>query len=247
MTLLLGRSASGKSTLLRLMAGTEHPTDGHVSINDCVMGANARVATLPGLSSWLDIGATPTLGNGEEGYRCGVRPVMLRGKPAFDDTLPVMERLVRVAIDAARSCNAASPRGEDAEPRLRALAGDFAGLLGLSPAQRAAPPSALSPSGEFLFGLAVGCLLSVAPVVRRASNEAEDEGVPYPVLLLDEVFDAEHPGTAKKCHRGIANLVHRGGVVVVATHRPEHFEGLRSRRTVTLSGGRVLKVETCSR
>ena len=65
----------------------------------------------------------------------------------------------------------------------------------------------------------------------------------YPILLLDELFDFEHPDVPKACGSGLENLVALGGVVVIATHKPHHWAGVSRRRIVTLSSGRVLTDE----
>ena len=67
-------------------------------------------------------------------------------------------------------------------------------------------------------------------------------GLHYPILLFDELFDTEHPSTVENCSRGILNLIDAGSVVISATHRPGYFHSMSS-RTVTFSGGKVLTDE----
>jgi ABC-type polysaccharide/polyol phosphate transport system ATPase subunit len=85
--------------------------------------------------------------------------------------------------------------------------------------------------------MACGCMKSVAPAIKK--NDNDDTGIPYPILLLDELFDTEVPSTVEKCNKGITNLIKCGAVVISATHRPNYFTGMSS-RVVTLSGGKVL-------
>jgi len=168
--LLVGRSASGKSTILRLIAGMEMPTQGCVSINGRttaqLLGGEAKGVS-SGMPSWIKVGKIT---------EC-VQPVILDGKPDFDDSLPV------------------------------------------------------------LFSIACGCMKSVAPAIKGHNDDGS--GIPYPILLLDEMFDTEVPSTVEKCNKGITNLIECGAIVISATHRPNYFKGMSS-RVVTLSGGKVL-------
>ncbi|KAL7439661.1 hypothetical protein ACHAXM_007545 [Skeletonema potamos] len=215
--LLVGRSASGKSTMLRLMAGIELPTQGCVSIDGrttaqlLLNGKNKGVKS--GMPTWIKVGKIS---------EC-VQPVILDGKPDFDDSLPVMERVIKMGLD------------EDMA-QSEVLARDFVTLLGLD-GQSSLLPSELSPSEQYLFSMACGCMKSVAPAIKK--NDNDDTGIPYPILLLDELFDTEVPSTVEKCNKGITNLIKCGAVVISATHRPNYFTGMSS-RVVTLSGGKVL-------
>ena len=273
-SLSLLRSASGKSTLLRLIAGVERPSGGRVTVNG---RASSSSESLPGGPPWASMGAPPALddvvvGGDDDGRRDSVQPVILRGKPDFDDSLTAAERIHRVGLDTVARCSDSRTGGEKAlrppravgandggrsnrtsssaaaPPLLETLAGDFASIL-LSREQRASRPSGLSPSGQHLLGIACGCMMSVSNSMAMRNNNAADvdagacDGVRYPILLLDELFDAEHPDTVEKCRNGLLDLIERGGVVISATHRPRYFASMRS-RTVTLSGGRVLAVDS---
>ncbi|KAL7537256.1 hypothetical protein ACHAXR_007699 [Thalassiosira sp. AJA248-18] len=248
-TLLVGRSASGKSTLLRLLAGMELPIDGCVTINGRRLGGDARVGLMPGMPSWVKMGF-PSSSGAEECYK--VQPVILQGKPEFDDTLSVIGRIVQTGLDTVNQCNNElkivkdESSVEETNNLLQNLAHDLTSLLTISKEQCASPPSELSPSGEYLFGIACSCMMSIAPSIAIQGNEYNDcisqNGFHYPILLFDELFDTEHPSTVEKCNRGILNLISAGAVVISATHRPGHFMGMAS-RTVTLSGGKVLMDE----
>jgi ABC-type polysaccharide/polyol phosphate transport system ATPase subunit len=211
--LLVGRSASGKSSLLRLLAGIEMPTnDGRIII---------------------------------EG---SARPVILDCKPDFDDSLNVMDRIVQVGVDAAiiqtqkiGLQNNISTTKEDLT-LLRKLAEDIVSLLMLSNEQLLAMPSELCPSIQYLLGIACACMTSMALQCIHDPIGAQDDGIYYPIILMDELFDTEHPSIAENCGKGILNLVRAGGVVISATHRPGHFRGTAC-RTITLSGGKVLADE----
>ena len=279
--LLVGRSASGKSTLLRLLAGMEHPIDGSVGINgqwldDTNGNALGAGGTMPGIQSWAKMGVPPKPPSDisdEEFFRA--QPVILQAKPEFDDSLSVSDRIFRVGLDTIQSChkgweragekkNTSQSKGDERTRNLlRILAGDFASLLTLSEEQCRSPPSELSPSGEYLFGIACGCMMSVVPSIAAAFRGdaiknyddtmidngsydqiimTDDDGMHYPILLLDELFDAEHSSIVEKCGEGMANLIRAGAVVISATHRPGYFDGIAS-RTITLSGGKILMDE----
>jgi energy-coupling factor transporter ATP-binding protein EcfA2 len=270
--LIVGRSGSGKSTLLRLLSGIECPNyDGSIVVNDQAISnatTTIRMATstktmMPGIPSWVKMGIVPL----QTGLLGTSQPVILEGKPDFDDSLTVMERIVQVGEDAVRRCikypgwnradaanNAPATIPDEATiaaattTMLQLLAEDVSSLLTLTTSQISCRPSELSPSGEYLFGIACGCMMSMAPsIVVAASNFISNGGdhndecakVHYPILLFDELFDTEHPSIVESCARGILNLIRAGGVIVSATHRPAHFCGMAA-RTITLSGGKVL-------
>ena len=243
--LLVGRSASGKSTLLRLLAGMEAPSEGCVNINSCKIGSNTHVGMMPHMPPWAKMGLPTRLDIAKrEECSCRVHPVILQGKPDFDDRLSVMERIVEMGLSTLHRCNKewkveTYPESEDIDSIFHTLASDFASLLTLSEEQCNSPPSELSPSGQYLFGIACGSMMSVAPSISTHSDSVACSGVSCPILFLDELFDAEHPSTVEKCSKGLRNLIRAGAVVLSATHRPGYFDELAS-RTVTLSGGRVL-------
>ncbi|KAL7473667.1 hypothetical protein ACHAXS_014156 [Conticribra weissflogii] len=281
--LLVGRSASGKSTILRLLANMDGPKHGCLEIN------GQKQSTLsPGsenlcqfeMPSWMKLG-TPVLqtlteseqgGNNDIAEGGGLKPaalqtsfipqpVILERKPDFDNSMTVMERIVRIGNEASmqlttkstEQCNICKEEiYSNRDKVMQTLARDFVGILGLSGEQCTSRPSGLSPSGQYLFGLACACMVSVSPAVNTAAfllrhthphdNVLDSMAIPYPILLLDELFDAEAPSTVEKCSRGMLNLIKYGGVVVSATHRPGYFTRMTS-RIITLSGGKVLLEE----
>lgn len=233
--LLVGRSASGKSTILRLIAGMELATYGKVSINGQSISdlddegdkENTKREIVKGVAS----GMPPWIKTGQP-LQAFVQPVILEGKPDFDNSLSVMERIVEMGFDAVRRYDESVNKDT-----LECLARDFVTLLGLDE-QCSLSPLKLSPSEQYLFSIACGCMVSVAPSINKRHND-DDSSIPYPILLLDELFDTEVPGTVEKCNKGITNLIECGAVVISATHRPNYFKGM-STRVVTLSGGKVL-------
>ena len=205
-TVLVGRSASGKSTLIRLISGEETPTSGTVAIDSIV------------------------------------KPIIIDRKPTLDDSKSVLGGIVAAPKDQQRN-----------NKSVEQVALYFATMLGLTLDQLQSKPSNLSPSGQFLFGLACGCLCSVMPALSATANsqtapDITERSLPGPILLLDELFDFEHPDVAAKCCPGIDSLIQKtGAVVIIATHKPHHWEPLGMRRTVALSSGRVLAEEVLER
>ncbi len=133
--------------------------------------------------------------------------------------------------------------GNDPTPQLlRTPAQDVTSLLALTKGQLRSTLSELRSTGQYLLGVACACMARVAPCVAHDPDGARAHGVRYPVILMDELFDAEYPSIAENCGAGIMSVVRAGGVVISATHRPGHFRGMAS-RTITLSGGRVLTDE----
>ena len=229
--LLIGRSASGKSTLLRCLAGIEHPSTGHVVING-EKADDSSVGLQKGVPFWFKMNSNKH----RPGMKPFVKPIIIESRPDFDDSKRVTDRVLdmgRMSLEKYGDGKQTPSVLEEQEASLVKLTENFLSLLSLSGSKR---PSELSPSEQFSFGLACGCVMSLSPLIyeQKAIEEMHS-----PILLLDEVFDSEHPSVVKNCGEGLTNLVSTGAVVVSSTHRPGHFAGLSS-RTVTLSGGKVL-------
>jgi len=225
--LLVGRSASGKSTLLRLMAGMESSTSGSIYINGHKVDDAMQMPT---------------------SIEQGTTPVILAEKPDLDDTKSVIEWIQYFGLDNIDQCNRAwkidnggESKEEETKEIVQKLSEDFASILTLSHEQCFSPPSELTPSGQYLFGIASACITSVAPsiVIQQNTEATPLNSIHYPVILFDELFDTEHSSIVEKCSKGITNLNRAGGVMISATHKPEYLAAISS-RTVTLSGGRVL-------
>ncbi|KAL7487694.1 hypothetical protein ACHAW6_013262 [Cyclotella cf. meneghiniana] len=248
-TIIDGRSASGKSTILRLLAGLESPVEGRIFIN----GQEIKVADAPrrDVPSWMKVGSSYVSPQTASFHTdCLVQPVIIERKPDFSNTLTVLERIYQNGRDAVQ--NIFKKQGlvgideDDERDRLfQELALEFAKLLQLTEEQYSCIPSNLSPSGQFLFGMACACMVSVAPSVAALDlNDSTNKHsilIPSPILLFDELFDSEHSSTVDKCKPGIMNLIDRGGVVISVTHRPSYFMKM-ARRCITMSGGTVLAI-----
>lgn len=226
--LLIGRSASGKSTILRLISGMELPTSGCVSINGRAISKLTNDA--PRMPSWIKIGQL------EDDVR--PQPVVITGKPDFDDSLQVIERIIGMGRDALHRNDKGNKIKSENSARLQALAWDFVTLLGLDE-RCSLLPSELSPSEQYMFSIACGCMVSVSPELSGRQEDDNDGGILYPIILLDELFDTEVASTVERCNKGMTNLINCGAIIISATHRPQYFRGISS-RVVTLSGGKVL-------
>jgi ABC-type sugar transport system ATPase subunit len=234
---LEGSSASGKSTILRLLAGIESPAEGRILINGQeIKNRDEGERKSP---YWLKVGSTFTQSQSE----AVAQPVILENKPDFNNSKTVLQRIVQMGHDAVQyHCNIENVECRENEIRdklLQRVALEFAELLTISKEQQF-KPSELSPSKQFLFAMACGCMVSIAPsIAALGDNAATKVSVQYPILLFDELFDTETSGTLDKCKSGICNLIEKGGVVVSVTHRTTYFMDMGC-RCVTMSGGKVL-------
>jgi hypothetical protein len=100
-------------------------------------------------------------------------------------------------------------------------------------------PSELRPTGQYLLRVACACMASVVLCNAHNPDRVQAHGVWYSVILMDELFDAEHPSIKENCGAGILKVVRAGGLVILVTHRPGHFRGMAI-RTITMSNRRVL-------
>ncbi|KAL3776038.1 hypothetical protein HJC23_009664 [Cyclotella cryptica] len=242
-TIIDGRSASGKSTILRLLAGLDSPAEGRLFIN----GNEVKVEDAPrrDIPSWMKVGSSFASSSIQTGGL--VQPVIIEGKPDFVSSKTVLERMYHMGRDAVqhnfKKQDLEGKYDDERDRLLQKLALEFAKLLQLTEEQYSGSPSDLSPSGQFLFGIACACMVSVAPSVTvldlNDSTNIQSISLPCPILLFDELFDSEHSTTLDKCKAGITNLIQSGGVVVSVTHRPLYFMNMASRR-ITMSGGKVL-------
>ena len=192
--------------------------------------------------SWMKVGSF-----GPSPSQAVAHPVIIEGKPDFDNSKTVLERIVQMGNDATKyHCKSSLATSANAEKSslIQQLAIHFANMLTISEEQQSCRPGDLSPSNQFLFGIACCCMVSIAPAVSTAfdiGNDVAEQSIsiPCPIILFDELFDAEASSTVDKCRLGILNLIREGGIVVSVTHKPMYFMDMACRR-VTLSSGKVL-------
>ena len=77
------------------------------------------------------------------------------------------------------------------------------------------------------------------PYLAIEKDHNTNIGLKYPILFLDELFDFEHPDTARKVGDGLFELTKRGGIVLSATHKPHYLED-KAGRIITMSAGKIL-------
>ena len=203
--LLLGNSSSGKSTLLRLLAGIESVSSGSITSH-----------------------YNPS---GLENIGSSCLPIIITSKPdCFEQKKSVLEQIIH-------SCSLTTPP----PPWLvENLAQHFASTLGLTSTQLDDPPCNLSPSGQYMFGLACACMKSIQPCMVPTLSSSLNLLIPYPIVFLDELFDFEHSDIPLKMAPGLVQLCKDGAIVVVATHKPLPIKEFSS-RIITLSAGRILQ------
>lgn len=214
--LLVGRSASGKTTLLRILSGGEEPGSGYVLLN----GSNLYNSEL------VDGEVLPV--------RVSPKPVFIDTKPDYyDEKFTVLEHIMNAA-----DCE----KNESSSDFVKGLAKEFATILNLSHKQINGFSSALSPSGQYLFGIACACMESSCASMKHINNDCTEIEIPHPVLLLDELLDKETSSIANTVGKGIQNLTRKGAIVLAATHCPAYLTDCAD-RLVTLSGGKILMNE----
>ena len=209
--LIAGRSASGKTTLLRILSGDEKPIAGKVLLN------NSNLYQGTSLGSILQ-----------------PKPIFIDCKPdCYDNESTVFEQIK----------NAAGRAFQVFPDLIDGLAEEFVNILDMSIEQINGPPSLLSPSGEYLFGIARACMQSTCASIREGEVSTQIK-LPCPVLLLDELLDTETSSVSAKVGNGLMNLAERGSIVLAATHRPEYLNAYAD-RMITFSAGKVLINEKC--
>lgn len=212
--LLVGRSASGKSSLLRIISGQEKPASGSVLLND--------ISLYP-LSE--DVGDSLKLPT----------PIIIDSKPdCFDDQHTVLQRIensVNESIDdvQVRHCLALkfSKMLNLSETQLAGYSSSLS-------------PSGQYQFGLACASVA-SCHLTIAQDLESSSNN-EVVNVYPPIILLDELLDRETSIVAGKVGEGLANLAENGAIIICATHRQQYLLDYAD-RMLTLSGGALLKDE----
>ena len=223
LTLLVGRSASGKSTLLRILAQWEEPTTGTLVIN----GQNC-------FSKDDDSINHTNIPN----------PIIIDSKPdCYDSKSSVYQRLLETVPDSALGVVLTNSE-DNTRITKEMIVVELAQIMGFTNEQlHELCPSDLTPSQQYLFGLTQGCLQSILERMGICKTHYDEQYVvPAPILLLDELLDKETSGVAKRVGMGLQNLTRHGGIVIAATHRPQYLLDVAD-KVVTLSSGKILSVE----
>mmetsp|Transcript_14824 Transcript_14824/g.22449 ORF Transcript_14824/g.22449 Transcript_14824/m.22449 type:complete len:328 (+) Transcript_14824:41-1024(+) len=228
-TILIGRSASGKSTYLRLLAMVEHPVSGNLFLNENEYSLR---------DTKEESSVSESLA---ERIHKDPKPIIIDSKPdCFDSRLSTLERIL-ASVPEPRSIECRERFTDDEMNELKqCVAMKFCEVMGLKEEQYLSTPDDLTPSQQYLFGLVCACMESSFENISMNSDKVVK--IPCPILLLDELLDKETYDVASKVGRALLSLTEMGGVVIAATHRPQHLTAA-AKRTITLSSGRVLAVE----
>jgi ABC-type cobalamin transport system ATPase subunit len=247
-TLLVGASGSGKSVLLRLLAGVEIPTWGAVQINGRKLtytktSRNVRAPTKHS-SENLHWGSKTIVGtylNGQSHER-NIQPVIIDRYYQKDACSASNSRPLKTVEGYLMKLGRDYFNGElnqDDEIVLSILIQKITSIAGISSCQL---PD-LSVSNQLLFRIACACVESVLPALSLPSQgTSRDLCVFGPVLLLDEFLDSESTVVAQRVGRGLHSLCLAGAAVVIATHKPNHFTAdsrIVVKQKITLVGGRI--------
>lgn len=230
LTLLVGRSASGKSTLLRIIAQVEKPVSGQMYVNDheCFKEDQSHTRI-----------AAPTT------TASAAKPIIIDSKPdCYDTKTSVYQRIFNSIPEITINIENQIYSKENIKDLKETVIIEFAQNLGFTLDElHSSTPADLTPSQQFLFGLACTCMESCfASKLLFINEENKHIVIPCPVLLLDELLDKETSGVANKVGHGLLSLSQKGAIVIVATHRPQYLMNV-AERVVTLSSGKILMTE----
>ncbi len=210
--LLVGQLASGNSTLLGLLAGKERPVGGGRIVGGGCGGVGHRHRGFEGAPEGTAVeGIAPrpivqdqkldfdnALTVAEWIARVGIDAVRDCGV-----NVGRKRRIIDGGADEERGGESPplqlgahdwSMAGNDSTPLLlQTLADNVASLLTLTNEQLRSLPSEVRPSSQYLFGIACACMTSMAPCVADNPDGARWDGVGYPIILMDKLFNAKHP------------------------------------------------------
>jgi energy-coupling factor transporter ATP-binding protein EcfA2 len=254
-TLVVGSSGSGKSVLLRLLAGQEIPKNGIIQINSIEFCRKEKhvASNSEGLIKKRSKANDAFIGyhyEADEFQKRAVHPVLIdryyqQEACHTSQTKTVEEYLIQFGRD--RVGDLSNDDDDILLLLLSYLAQDFMPLLGISPADATSKPCNLSVSSQFLFRIACACMESVVPTLLSSMHAntrhqgSSSNKIYCPVLLLDELLDFECASVSQRVAIGLHALRLAGAVVVVATHKPYHFTNSNIvEQTITLVGGKVL-------
>jgi ABC-type polysaccharide/polyol phosphate transport system ATPase subunit len=219
-TILIGPSASGKSTLLHILAGEECPQKGKIDL----LGGNALLSD-------------------DAGFIYPSKPVVIDRYYATE-ILTNGKYTLEKSVDT--SFKALFPSRHDELSKNGILSfckKELANHLGVD---LDCCISDLTTSERYLARLVFACIesvLSPAPPMSNDDLSIHLMKVSAPILLMDELLDAETSEVARSVGRKLLSLCHQtGAIVVAATHKPEPLIPLASTK-VTMVAGKVNMVE----
>lgn len=213
-TLLLGDSTAGKSTLLRLIAQREIPTSGEIK--------NSNFAVDSTVSCPIYLDARPSYRQNqfvEEIWTKAMRTGSSLTGPSsnamgclreLSDVLkvPLQSKIMDLSMSEVYLCRLG-------EAYLESLTGQTDSL-----------ESSSSTSLQ-----------------SRSDEVSLSSSLPAPLILLDEWLDSETSTVVQRITSSLNELAMYGAVVVCVTHKP-HLFGNGSFRRITLSRGKVLSIKS---
>jgi energy-coupling factor transporter ATP-binding protein EcfA2 len=235
MSLLLGESSSGKSTILRLVLGSERPSSGTV-----VLSNNAADATVVASARPVCLDTRPSYGQNEvvediwnkaiPPSRCSSSGGLLVADLSKLLKLPLHSKILELSMSEVYLCRIG-------EACLQSM------LLGIDDDRdRRRKKNDMEEEEEE----------SSSPTTVTTNPEEESVRllllVPAPILLLDEWLDTETSVVVQKVQSSLNELARNGAVIVCVTHKPHLFSRNTNqeqdnevvRRIVTLSRGKVV-------
>ncbi len=227
--ILQGASSSGKSTILRLIAGEEIPVQGSVIVSAECQGAN-------------EIAAAQPISLGQNEFPCS---------NYYDERNSMNEILDRVITHELKAPSLSTQgrhrRRTRAPPffleAAHSLAYQLCHVCELSKSTGDMNIIQLSPSEFYRWGLVIASLQSILPsaVAVAAEYSTQNESwlrVPTPILLLDEWMDLETSGIVRTVESSLIRFAQVGAVIVCVTHKP-HLFGL-NHPSITMCRGEIL-------
>jgi ABC transporter len=217
--LLQGASSSGKSALMKLIAGQETPTRGSVIYNN-----HGTIAT----PIWLADKPTPTH---FDNHQHSVQHLL---EKEAKQQLLILHKKKKSTIPQAPNLDSWIPIIVNTFCHLVHLDLNYPpGSQSLQPKKTLAP---LSPSENYKIRLVLACLQSTLPGLawnnhnntnNNSNSTAVSVTLPAPILLLDEWLDTETRDTSSKLEQALLEVVQStGAVIVCATHKPNLWKKL---------------------
>jgi energy-coupling factor transporter ATP-binding protein EcfA2 len=243
LVLLLGASSSGKSTLLKLIHGTELPNEGTIQIISSSI--NNRSQELSSSSS------------SSTGHICcrlhSSKPILLNDRdplPQQQRQITIRDHLVNTIHQALRYDSIDNNDNHIDNTRLLssfqdALLIQMTDIVGSSLFFEKQLTS-LTPSEYYRFRLIQASLESSLNNIdlNKFSDIAGLWSLPGPILLLDEWMDTETSLVTSKVVPLLEAMVESlGAVILSASHKPKLYKEALQLIKITLNAGKILDAE----
>jgi ATPase subunit of ABC transporter with duplicated ATPase domains len=242
----LGASSSGKSTLLKLIHGTELPSEGTIQLTSS--NINSRSQELSSSSS------------SSTGQICcplhSSKPILLNDRdplPQQQRQITVRDNLVNTIHQALRYDSMDNNNNNNNHIDNNRLLLSFQDALLIQMTDLVGSTlfvekqlSSLTPSEYYRFRLIQASLESSLNNIdlNKFSDTAGTWSLPGPILLLDEWMDTETSVVTSKVVPLLEAMVESlGGVVLSASHKPGLYKEALQLIKIKLNAGKILDVE----